>query len=129
MSIEPTLRRVSLFSHLSDTQLEELARTGRTLSLPPNHTVVREGDESDDLYVMLSGRAEVYRCDDQGREVALATLEEGANSASRLCLIAAPDRPRSQRSRTASYSSSIGTHSRHSFSSPARKWCTASSPT
>ena len=50
----------------------------RTLSLPPNHTVVREGDESDDLYVMLSGRAEVYRCDDQGREVALATLEEGS---------------------------------------------------
>src|SRR3712207_5132226 len=78
MSIEATLKRIPLFAHLTDAQLDVLARTGKMLSLPPHHVVVREGDESDDLYVILSGSAQVYRSDDQGREVTLATLQAGS---------------------------------------------------
>ena len=77
ISVEATLKRASFFSHLTHDQLEMLAGTCRRLALPANHVVFREGDESDGLYVILTGSVRVHRCDHQGNEIDLATLQEG----------------------------------------------------
>ncbi len=77
--------------------LEEIATVATVRPYPRNAIIVTEGDESDSLYVMLSGRARVYVSDEKGREASLnrigpgeyfgeVTLDGGPRSASVMAL-------------------------------------------
>jgi len=59
--IEQTLRGVTLFSHLSQRQRSRLARFATTRSYKQGSTIVRQGDTSMSLYVILSGAVRVNR--------------------------------------------------------------------
>lgn len=67
----------SPFDHLDETSLRELAPHGAARTFPRHAVVVNEGDETDSLYVLLSGRAKVFITGDDGREVVLSTIEAG----------------------------------------------------
>src|SRR3954466_1605801 len=54
--------------------LEAVAKGATLRSFPKNAIVVSEGDETDSLYVILSGRARVYVSSPQGREVQLNVI-------------------------------------------------------
>lgn len=71
------LRRVRLFSSLSEQQLEVLAAGSVRRNYPKGRTIVAEGEPSQSLYVLLSGRAKVQRSDSEGKEVILAVLGPG----------------------------------------------------
>lgn len=71
------LKRVALFSGLTDTQIERLAAGSVRRSFPKGRTIVAEGEPSQSLYVLLSGRAKVQRSDTEGKEVILAVLGPG----------------------------------------------------
>jgi CRP/FNR family transcriptional regulator, cyclic AMP receptor protein len=71
------LRRVPLFTGLTESQLEILASGTVRRNYPKGRTIVAEGEPSQSLYILLSGRAKVQRSDTEGKEVILAVLMSG----------------------------------------------------
>src|SRR5262249_34998396 len=52
-------RATSIFSTLSDEQLEELADASRALMFGAGEAIVREGDQGGSMFVVCGGRAQV----------------------------------------------------------------------
>jgi CRP/FNR family cyclic AMP-dependent transcriptional regulator len=71
------LRNVPLFAGLDEAQLSVLARVIVRTSFGRNTTIIRAGDPTDMLYVVINGRVKVLLSDDQGREVILSLLGPG----------------------------------------------------
>lgn len=71
------LRKTYLFDELPGESLIEVAARCRELSLQPGDTAVRQGDRGESLFVILSGRFEVVRTDETGRDVLLGELARG----------------------------------------------------
>ena len=65
------------FSDLDEGALRELAPHGIARAYRKNVIVVNEGDDTDSLYVLLSGRVKVFCTGDDGREVVLDTMQAG----------------------------------------------------
>jgi CRP/FNR family transcriptional regulator, cyclic AMP receptor protein len=68
------LAAVPLFSELSETELERVARVAVPRSFPKGVRVFHEGDQSDACYVVREGDLRVTREHPDGRAIALATL-------------------------------------------------------
>lgn len=68
------LRSVPLFSAFTGQQLVTLLSYVQHRSYPRHVFVMQAGDETDALYVILSGKVKVLIPDDQGREVILSTM-------------------------------------------------------
>ena len=65
------LDKISLFSELSESDLEAVTKLAVTRNFLKNTIILCEGDLSDSLYVILSGKVKVYLSDDEGKEVTL----------------------------------------------------------
>jgi len=52
--------------------LDAIAGQGGTRAFPTNAILINEGDTTDSLYIVLSGRLKVYASSEDGREVVLA---------------------------------------------------------
>ena len=57
--------------------LEKITAVATVRAFPKRAIIVTEGDETDSLYVVLSGKARVYVADEKGREVQLKQLGPG----------------------------------------------------
>jgi len=57
--------------------LDKVAAVATVRTFPKRSIIVTEGDETDSLYVVLSGKARVFVADDKGREVQLNQLGAG----------------------------------------------------
>lgn len=68
---------VSAFANLDEGALRASAPHGSVRSFPKGAIVVNEGDSTDTLYVVLSGRVKAFVSDEGGREVVLSTVEAG----------------------------------------------------
>ncbi len=62
---------------LPQALLDKIAAVATVRAFTKRAIMVSEGDETDSLYVMLSGKARVYVADDKGREVQLNQLGPG----------------------------------------------------
>ncbi len=71
------LGKVSLFAGLPDAARAEIEKRVVTRTYPRNAIVINEGDFSDGLYVLLSGRVKVFSTGDDGKEVILRYQEPG----------------------------------------------------
>jgi len=82
---------------LAEQHLKTLAEHGTVKAYPKNAVIVSEGDRSDSLYVILTGKVKVYLADEDGKEMVLNTqgpgeyfgeiiLDEGPRSASVMTL-------------------------------------------
>lgn len=71
------LRNVALFSGLDDGELEKLSKVSGRKRAERGAFVVRAGEGTDSLYVLLAGRAKVTNTDEEGREIILAWLGPG----------------------------------------------------
>jgi CRP/FNR family cyclic AMP-dependent transcriptional regulator len=71
------LRRVPLFSELSEEDLERVQSVAIPRSFPKGVRVFHEGDHSDSCYIVRSGDLRVTREHSDGRAIALATLASG----------------------------------------------------
>ena len=65
------------FANLDESALSALAPRGAVRAFPRNAVVVSEGDATDSLYVLLSGRVKAYVSEEDGREVVLNTISVG----------------------------------------------------
>jgi CRP/FNR family cyclic AMP-dependent transcriptional regulator len=68
------LKSVPLFSALSDAHLNALLTCVQHRSYPRGSFILRAGEETDALYIILSGRAKVLIPDEEGHEVILTVL-------------------------------------------------------
>jgi CRP/FNR family cyclic AMP-dependent transcriptional regulator len=82
---------------LTEAELRALSGRGAVKSFPKHAVIVSEGDETDSLFVILSGRVKVFLADEAGKEIVLGTqgpgeyfgemaLDGGARSASVMTL-------------------------------------------
>jgi len=75
LAVNPTiLKTVPLFSSFSDHQLAALFPAIQHRSYPRHSFMLRAGEKSDALYIILSGRAKIVIDDGEGREVTLTTI-------------------------------------------------------
>jgi CRP/FNR family cyclic AMP-dependent transcriptional regulator len=63
--------------HLDEDELRALAAQGVVKTFPRNAVIVSEGDDTDALYIILSGRVKVFVSDEEGKEVVLGTQGPG----------------------------------------------------
>jgi CRP/FNR family cyclic AMP-dependent transcriptional regulator len=91
------LRRVFLFEGLSEAELVALEAVVVARSYPKHAVVVSEGDRSDTLFLILSGRVKIFVSDQGDKELVLGTqgpgeyfgemvLDDGPRSASAVAL-------------------------------------------
>src|SRR3954466_3141268 len=84
-------------SRLDDEALRPLLQHAVTKSYPKNTVIVSEGDKSEGLFVIVSGKVRVFLANENGKEVTLGvegpgqyfgemTLDGGARSASVMTL-------------------------------------------
>lgn len=66
-----------LINAIGDPMIRELASRGQPRTFPKNAVIINEGDRSDTLMVILSGKVKVYVSDDDGREMILDMHEAG----------------------------------------------------
>lgn len=71
------LRNVPLFAGLDEVELDKLSKVAGRKRVDRGSFVVRAGDSTDSLYILLSGRAKVTNSDEEGREIILAWLGPG----------------------------------------------------
>lgn len=71
------LAEVPLFSELGDSELNAIANMATTRSLPANSVVVNEGDQTNSLYIINSGKVKIFLADENGKEVMLGIAGPG----------------------------------------------------
>jgi len=85
------------FLGLSEQDIAALSRRAVTRAFPKNTIILNEGDQTDSLYIILSGRVKVFLANEEGKEIVLDTqgpgeyfgemvLDEGPRSASVMTL-------------------------------------------
>src|SRR5882672_11564383 len=62
---------------IADPFVRELAALGRVRTYPKNTVFITEGDSSDSVFVVLSGRVKVFLSDTEGHEMILDTQGPG----------------------------------------------------
>jgi CRP/FNR family cyclic AMP-dependent transcriptional regulator len=65
------------FAHLDENALRGLAPGGAVRAYAKNVVIVSEGDTTDSLYVVLSGRVKAFVSDETGREAVVNTIGVG----------------------------------------------------
>ena len=71
------IRRVPLFSMLSDAQAQTIAESVTKQRFRRGEAIVESGKKANALYIILNGRAHVVATDARGREAILANLKQG----------------------------------------------------
>ncbi len=71
------LKTTLLFEHLEDDELEEIADLADDASLRRGDVIFAEGDEPNDLYIVVSGRIAIANKSVDGRESMVALMEPG----------------------------------------------------
>lgn len=66
------LANIPLFSELTSEELRLISNHSVTRAYPKNAILISEGDRSDSLYVILTGKVKVYVSDEEGKEVILS---------------------------------------------------------
>lgn len=77
MSATDVLRRVPMFSDLSEAELARFAEVAREREYPKNSVILFEDDPGDALYIVSSGQVKVVLIGEDGREVILSVLGDG----------------------------------------------------
>ncbi|HET7273084.1 MAG TPA: ATP-binding protein [Rubrobacter sp.] len=88
-AILETLRKVPLFSELSDEKLARILGKGEEIRLEPGTRIAIEGEAPDGFYVVLDGETEWTR-EIGGQEVIVIKLGEGSTFAGLILVFGAP---------------------------------------
>jgi len=71
------IAKVPIFNHLEDEQMEEIMGTILSVSYSKGEILYREGDQSDSLYIVSSGKIKIYRLSESGKEQLVRILYPG----------------------------------------------------
>ncbi len=65
------LKDIPLFAGLTDDELALMEQHANTRTFPKNAILINEGDETDSLYLLLSGKVRVFMSNADGKEIIL----------------------------------------------------------
>ena len=65
---------------LPPQHLKALADQGTVRAFPKNTIIISEGDRSDSMFIIQSGKVKVYLADESGKELLLSTHGPGSTS-------------------------------------------------
>ena len=71
------IERIPLFQDLSHEIIEKLAHETRAVTFLPGDVVIGESEKGNALYIITQGTVNVYKTDQAGGDVQIATLEQG----------------------------------------------------
>jgi CRP/FNR family cyclic AMP-dependent transcriptional regulator len=71
------LRKVPLLAELSNAQLSDLATYLKERHFRRGEYIIYEGDEGDELFIIIEGLVKITKLNEDGREKILATMGEG----------------------------------------------------
>jgi CRP/FNR family cyclic AMP-dependent transcriptional regulator len=77
MTTASDLSSIPLFAGLAREEIEEIQRRTRLRRYRKNTVIIKAGDESSTLYLLLSGRAEAYVEDEAGRALVVREFAPG----------------------------------------------------
>jgi len=66
-----------MFSDLEDDELQTIESHAASKSYPKNSIIINEGDDTNSLYIILSGKVKAFLSNEDGKEVILTILKEG----------------------------------------------------
>jgi len=72
------LKRVLVFSKLSEEQLKDIAKLEIRKEYKKGSVIFFEGEKGDAFYYILSGKVKMYKTDDEGKEIILNIFGEGS---------------------------------------------------
>ena len=70
-------RYFALFKGVQEEELRRLAKCGVTRAYPKHAIIISEGDATDAIYMIVSGKVKVYLSDESGKELILAIKGAG----------------------------------------------------
>jgi CRP/FNR family transcriptional regulator, cyclic AMP receptor protein len=76
---EDLIRRVPLFSRLTDEQASKIAHSVTKRRYKRGEVLIEQGQKSDKLIILLTGRARVVTRDSRGREAIIAFIDAGSH--------------------------------------------------
>ena len=71
------LKGINLFESLEDENLRSVSSHLVRRRFPRNSVIINEGDTTNSLYIILSGKVKVFLNDENGKEVILNVVNEG----------------------------------------------------
>ena len=77
MTLADQLKRMPLFSSLTDGQRKSLAARSLAASCPKGKILFMEGEEAAGLYILLEGKVKIFRAAPDGREAVLHIFGPG----------------------------------------------------
>lgn len=77
MEVRRLIKGMRLFKSLKDNELTSIGTWTEIKSSGPGDFVVKESEKADCLYVVLSGKVEIFTIDDEGKVIILAIQEPG----------------------------------------------------
>jgi CRP/FNR family cyclic AMP-dependent transcriptional regulator len=77
LKITDILKNIPIFSSLNENELHQLTEAAIKKIFPKNTVLISEGDETDSLYIICSGKVKAIINDENGREVILSIFGPG----------------------------------------------------
>ena len=71
------LQNVPLFTGLNEKELANIEQHAVTRNFAKRTVLINEGDQTNSLYVVISGKVKIYCGDEHGKEIIIATLGPG----------------------------------------------------
>ena len=68
---------VPIFNHLEDEQMDEILNVVHSVTYKKGEFIYRQGESSDSLYIIHSGKVRIYRLSESGKEQVLRILNPG----------------------------------------------------
>jgi len=69
------LQQIPLFSGLTEPELDEIVAITTKRSYQKNNVIINEGDDTNSLYLIISGKVKVVLSDEDGKEITISILE------------------------------------------------------
>jgi CRP/FNR family cyclic AMP-dependent transcriptional regulator len=75
--MEQILKTIPLFADLEEQELQTIASHAATKSFPRNAVIINEGDDTNSMYIIQSGKVKAFLSNEDGKEVILTIMKPG----------------------------------------------------
>lgn len=75
--MEQILKKIPLFTDLEEDELQTIASHAAIKSYPKNAIIINEGDDTNSMYIIQSGKVKVFLSNEDGKEVILKIMKPG----------------------------------------------------
>jgi serine phosphatase RsbU (regulator of sigma subunit) len=78
MILRDILKKISIFNHMNEEELELIIPLTRQLNFPENSIIIKEGSEGSSMYILLDGKVKITKSGNSDSEVDVAVLDTGS---------------------------------------------------